>query len=232
LEEAVEEGRLRQDLYYRLNVLSFHLPPLRERPQDVEPLARAFAGHFGARFNKPFTDISPEALAVLESHSWPGNIRQLENGIQHAILHGAGPELRAHDLPESIRNGRPRVAVPVLMNRRAGDRNRRAGDRVAAGGEVNGWTDANGRKPLLQSRADYERRLVCKALEDSHFNRSLAAKALGVSRVTLHKKIKLYGLADLTRRGPAPQPPNGSRPAHGPGDDGNAAAFAADRRES
>jgi DNA-binding NtrC family response regulator len=188
LEAAVEDGRLRQDLYYRINVLSFHLPALRERPQDVAPLTRAFAAHFSTRFNKQLCEITPEALAVLEAYPWPGNIRQLENTIQQAVLAAGGAELRAKDLPESVRQysylGTTRLdpAPPVAR----------------AGGSVNGRSDTH--RPgssLLQSRADYERHVIRKALEESRFNRSSAARSLGVSRVTLHKKIKQYGLADL-----------------------------------
>src|SRR5581483_2082816 len=79
LEDAVERGRFRLDLYYRLNVMSFHLPPLRERVQDIAPLARGMAARFTRKFKKDLFDISPEAMTALEAFSWPGNLRQLEN---------------------------------------------------------------------------------------------------------------------------------------------------------
>src|SRR5262245_61139229 len=93
LEEAVEQGRFRQDLYYRLNVMSFYLPPLRERVQDIGPLARGMAARFAQKFGKELFAISPEAMAGLEAYTWPGNIRQLENVIQQSVLMSTGPEL-------------------------------------------------------------------------------------------------------------------------------------------
>jgi transcriptional regulator with PAS, ATPase and Fis domain len=189
LEAAVEDGRLRQDLYYRINVLSFRLPPLRERPQDIGPLARAFASHFSIRFKRPLIDIAPEAMEALEAYHWPGNIRQLEHTIQAAVLANpdGGLELRARDLPESVRQQQSMPAshfngAPSPGRQRDGADSR-----------------ANAHRPggsLIQNRAEYERHLIRKALEECEFNRSSAARALGVSRVTLHKKIKQYGLAD------------------------------------
>src|SRR5207244_8848156 len=92
LDQAAARGRFRADLYFRLNVMSFHLPPLRERVQDIAPLARGMAARFNLKFNKELFDVSPEALAALESFPWPGNIRQLENVMQHAVLVSSGPE--------------------------------------------------------------------------------------------------------------------------------------------
>src|SRR5262245_60215077 len=93
LEEAVDQGKFRQDLYYRLNVMSFYLPPLRERVQDLGPLARGMAARYAQKFGKELFAISPEALAGLEAYPWPGNIRQLENVIQQSVLMSTGPEL-------------------------------------------------------------------------------------------------------------------------------------------
>jgi DNA-binding NtrC family response regulator len=176
-------------LYYRINVLSFRLPSLRERPQDISPLARAFAANCSVRFKRPLTDIAPEAMQALEAYHWPGNIRQLETIIQRAIADypDGGPELRLRDLPESVvqghslpptySNGSP---MPVQQRDRT---DRRSNARLPG-------------SSLVQNRAEYERHLIRKALEECEFNRSSAARALGVSRVTLHKKIKQYGLAD------------------------------------
>jgi transcriptional regulator with PAS, ATPase and Fis domain len=107
LGEAVEQGRFRQDLYYRLHVMAFHLPPLRERRQDVGPLARELVGRFSAKFRKGLAGIHPEALAALEAFAWPGNVRQLENVIQLAVLVAAGPELLRAHLPAAVRDGGP-----------------------------------------------------------------------------------------------------------------------------
>src|SRR5262249_486379 len=90
LDEAVEQGKFRRDLYYRLNVMSFHLPPLRERVQDIGALARGMAARFNTKFRKDLFEIHPEAMAALEMFPWPGNIRQLENVIQQAVLVSGG----------------------------------------------------------------------------------------------------------------------------------------------
>jgi transcriptional regulator with PAS, ATPase and Fis domain len=103
VEEAVTQGKLRHDLYYRLNVFSFHLPPLRERRQDIEALARGMVARFADRFRKSVSAISPEALVALQSFLWPGNIRQLENVVQHAVLVSSGSELLKEHLPVCVR---------------------------------------------------------------------------------------------------------------------------------
>src|SRR5262249_48726875 len=102
LEEAVEQGRFRQDLYYRLNVMSFFLPPLRERRQDIGPLARGMAANFARKFRKPIFDINAHALAPLTCFAWPGNIRQLENVMQQAVLLSTGPQLQIQHLAKPV----------------------------------------------------------------------------------------------------------------------------------
>jgi DNA-binding NtrC family response regulator len=111
LEGAVARGRFRQDLYYRLHVLAFHLPPLRERRQDVGPLARHLMARFSDKFRKGFARISPEALAVLEAYPWLGNVRQLENVVQLAVMTGTGPELLPVHLPPPLRDYQPALAA-------------------------------------------------------------------------------------------------------------------------
>jgi DNA-binding NtrC family response regulator len=166
LEEAVGEGRFREDLYYRLNVMSFHLPPLRERVQDIAPLARGMAARFNTRFKKELFDISPQALDALESYPWPGNIRQLENVIQQAVLVSSGSELLFDHLPAQVREHQA-SAPPVL----------------------DGAPDS-----LRHNRAAVERTLIQRALASNGGNRSRTATALGISRVTLYKKMQKYGL--------------------------------------
>jgi DNA-binding NtrC family response regulator len=168
LEEAVERGKFRQDLYYRLNVMSFYLPPLRERVQDIGPLVRTMASKFAQKFGKELFAISPEAMAALEAFPWPGNIRQLENVIQQAVLMSQGPELLWPHLPKLIQEN-------------------------AEGGHV-----GNGvlKDSLAQNREEVERSTIQRALMKHGYTRSHAASALGISRVTLYKKMKKYGLMD------------------------------------
>ncbi|MFO0810238.1 MAG: sigma-54 dependent transcriptional regulator [Gemmataceae bacterium] len=189
LDSAVAEGRFRQDLFYRLNVMAFHLPPLRERREDVLPLARSFAAHFNAKYEKGLFEIAPSALAALEAFHWPGNIRQLENVIQQAVLVSNGPELTVDDLPPLS----DRCSSSACSN----------GSMASSGfGHTTPTHDtrAMGDTTLLRNRAAYERTLILQTLENCQYNRSSAARALGISRVTLYKKIKQYGLTDLPTR--------------------------------
>jgi DNA-binding NtrC family response regulator len=168
LEEAVRQGKFRQDLYYRLNVMSFHLPALRERVQDVAPLARGVAARFNTRFRKDLFDVSAGALEALENYPWPGNIRQLENVVQQAVLVSGGAELLFDHLPEQVRCYRP-------------------AERVTAAPEPV-------RDTLVHNREALERNVIQRALAKNGYSRSRAALALGISRVTLYKKMKKYGL--------------------------------------
>ena len=166
LEKAVALGKFRADLYFRLNVMSFHLPPLRERIRDIEPLARGMAVRFARKFTKEIYDIDPEALSALEAFAWPGNLRQLENVVQHAVLMCNTPELLVRHLPAAVQE----ATAPVMEY-----------------------------EPLLgdslhEQRDLAERGVIRRALVTSGFNRTRAADALGISRVTLYKKMKKYGL--------------------------------------
>lgn len=167
LEEAVQHGRFREDLYYRLNVMAFQLPPLRERPADVAPLVRGMAARFSQKFHKDLFEIHPDALAVLETFPWPGNIRQLENAIQQAVLVSSGAELRVEHLPQALQEHagvRSTVAVPPRKD------------------------------SLARSKETLERSVIQRALMTCGYSRARAALALGISRVTLYKKMKKYDL--------------------------------------
>jgi two-component system response regulator PilR (NtrC family) len=107
LEREVAAGRFRADLYYRLNVVCFYVPPLRERPQAVAPLAARFLREFAARNRPDVSGLTPEALAALAGYHWPGNIRELRNVLERAVTLCAGPLVGLRDLPESVRAGRP-----------------------------------------------------------------------------------------------------------------------------
>ncbi len=175
LEEAVAQGKFRQDLYYRLNVLALHLPPLRERPQDVDALARGMAARFNRKFNKGLFDIAPEVIAALEAFPWPGNIRQLENVVQQAVLMCTGPALLPQHLPQLVRDAAlaPRVPPPAPA---APAGNGRGGDSLA------------------ENRDQHERSVIERTLEEHNNCRSRAAQALGISRVTLYNKMKKHGI--------------------------------------
>ena len=167
LEIAVGRGKFREDLYYRINVLSFHLPPLRERVMDIAPLARGMAARFNTKFLKNLIDLSPPALAALEAFPWPGNIRQLENFVQQAVLVSSGPEILWEHLPQRVRDYRPVVSTAAVRESPAS---------------------------LSQHRQQIERDVIQRVLTNNNYSGVQAASALGISRVTLYKKVKQYGL--------------------------------------
>jgi len=189
LEEATRQGRFRPDLYYRLNVMSFHLPALRERVQDINPLARSMAARYNTKFRKQLFDVSPDAMAALENYDWPGNIRQLENVVQQAVLVSKGTVLRLEDLPAPVRDCKPPP--------------RKQGTSLL--------------KVLDISRDNAERTVIERALQSNNYSRSRTARSLGISRVTLYKKMKKYGLDGLPRPSLNPDGPPvstlGERPA-------------------
>jgi two-component system response regulator HydG len=167
LADAVERGTFRRDLYYRLHVIAFHLPPLRERTRDIGPLVRGMVARYGAKYGKRIAAIHPDAMRTIESFPWPGNIRQLENVVQQSVLTCTGPELLAAHLPGMIRQ------TPT-----------HTGDS----------TTIPHASSLAKNRESTERTVIVRALEKASFSRTRAAQLLGVSRVTLYKKMKKYGL--------------------------------------
>ena len=179
LADAVERGSFRRDLYYRLHVISFNLPPLRHRPEDIGPLVRGMVARYGTRYGKRIFGVCPEALRVLEAFPWPGNIRQLENVVQQAVLTSTGNELKVHHLSPQVltRADAPNVTTPPP-----------------------GGFDGT----LRQTREATERANILRALEKAGQSRTRAAQMLGVSRVTLYKKMKAYKL--LKAKGAAVYP--------------------------
>jgi two-component system, NtrC family, response regulator HydG len=176
LENAVAAGRFRADLFYRLNIVSFRLPSLRERPAAVAALAHTFLDGFTARHRPSVQGLSAEALQALESYSWPGNVRQLRRVVEHAAALCTGPEVQLADLPEAIRNPLPQ---PGLDPRRFG--------RMFT-------TQAARTGTLAQSKAEAEMLRITQALRAHGNNRVRAAAELGISRMSLYKKLQKYGL--------------------------------------
>jgi DNA-binding NtrC family response regulator len=182
LEIEVAEGRFRSDLFYRLGVMSFRIPPLRSRLGAIERLATTFCAQFALQHGRNVTNISPSAMAILHEYSWPGNVRELRNAMDYAVAISAGHTIQWGDLPESIRKPTSNAnhpsfngAVPL-----AADEGRRRGNQFVAARQV------------------AERELLIETLIKNNNNRSKTAAALGVSRVTLYKL-----LAKLDIRGSA-----------------------------
>jgi two-component system, NtrC family, response regulator HydG len=113
LERDLGDGRFRRDLYYRLNVVKLAIPPLRDRPEDLHALAAMILARVAARMQRPITGYSPDALRHVLRYSWPGNVRQLENAIEHACALAAGPLIEAADLPPEIRHHHSLAADPI-----------------------------------------------------------------------------------------------------------------------
>ncbi len=180
---AVAERRFREDLYYRLRVIPIHIPPLRERREDLPPLIEHLLGRI-ARHHRRALRLSPQASRALLSYDWPGNVRELENAIEFAVTVCEGQTIHSGDLPGGVRSGTSDVAP-----RRADDPERPP---LASRGEASRVPEA-----LLADLTPEEAVEVARiesALSRSRYNRSQAAEALGMSRTTLWRKMKVYRL--------------------------------------
>jgi DNA-binding NtrC family response regulator len=180
LEDAVAAGKFRQDLYYRLHVLSFRLPPLRDRPEDIVPLARGIVASLARTLRKELFTIHPDVLELLASAPWPGNIRQMQNFLHQAVLLSSGPTLLPRHLPPGLRQER---------------RERQAPPAECPPPASHPGVDLRPTGDLRDTRKTLERALIQRALEATGNNRAAAARSLGISRVTLYKKLKTLGLA-------------------------------------
>ena len=156
----VREGKFREDLYYRLNVVQIRVPPLRERKEDIPLLANAFLKEISERDNKAFRPLSAEAMEVLIQYNWPGNVRELKGAIDAGVTLSTGNQITIRDLPLTIRG-----ASGLAWPRESKDSD-------------------------LVNIHDNELRLIMRALEESGGNRTEAAKKLGISRRTLHRRLK------------------------------------------
>jgi two-component system response regulator HydG len=117
LQARIAQGRFRQDLYYRLNVIAVRIPPLRERPADILPLVAHFLEKHGRRLGRAACSVSPRALEALRRYSWPGNVRELENAIERALVLGRDDVIWPEDLPEAVRGPRPADVLPPAGTR-------------------------------------------------------------------------------------------------------------------
>jgi transcriptional regulator with PAS, ATPase and Fis domain len=178
LEDEVAAGRFRPDLYYRLDVVSLDLPPLRERREAVAPLARKFLTAFAARNRPDLRGLSPDVVRALEEYHWPGNIRQLRNVIERAAALCAGPDVLPADLPEVIRCAAPKSPACAALA---------IGLALRTEAPPQGLT-------LRQSKAQDEVLRITDALRKHGNNRLRAAAELGISRMGLYKKLHRHGL--------------------------------------
>ncbi len=166
LSEQVKAGLFREDLFYRLNVIHLHLPPLRERTEDLPALIQHFITHQNKRLGTALRGVAPDALALMRQHTWPGNIRELQNCVERGVVLSRGELLQVDALPEAIRERND--ALHQLFH----------SDELS----------------IKKLSAMLERVLIRRALEQTHGNRTNAAKLLEISHRALLYKIKAYGL--------------------------------------
>jgi DNA-binding NtrC family response regulator len=167
LSKAVAEGRFRQDLFYRINVINIELPPIRDRISDIPLLAEHFLSRVCEDSGKKVHGFTDEAMQDLQRYRWPGNVRELQNIIERAVLLGKSNLIGAEDLPAN----------------------------VTAGGGVS--VEPLGSRSLKQAMEAPERQIILEVLEANNWNRQITAETLGINRTTLYKKMKRLGLEDL-----------------------------------
>jgi two-component system response regulator AtoC len=173
LEALVRAGRFRSDLFWRINVVTIEMPPLRERAADIPVLAMHFLGAAAARSGREVEGFTPAAVDALLRHPWPGNVRELQHAVERGVFLGAGRLVDIGDLPRTVAEGdRTGVVIPATA------------------------------APLKQALVTPERQLIVAAMEQAGWRRDVAAKTLGINRTTLYKKIKRLGM-DLAALEPA-----------------------------
>ncbi len=167
LAESVAKGEFRQDLYYRINVITLTQPPLRERITDIPLLADHYLQQFCEMNSKPLRGFDDAALQVLQRYRWPGNVRELVNVVERAVVLGKGTVITISDLPDTLRQNEPFVQLPA--------------GRLGSS--------------LKTAMVAPERQMILDALESNGWNRQDSANLLGINRTTLYKKMKKYGIA-------------------------------------
>jgi len=164
LEEMVAEGKFRQDLFFRINVMKIEAPPLRDRAEDIPQITSHFLNLYARNFRKPKMTLAPDAMEMLKDYTWPGNVRELENVIQQAIIMSTGNVVQADDLPWKIREAM--AGVPDVE------------DEFPSGS-------------FERQLRDYKIKLAVTAVRDNNGNKTLAARRLNISRAYLHRLIRL-----------------------------------------
>jgi transcriptional regulator with PAS, ATPase and Fis domain len=171
LHQAIGDGRFREDLYYRLNVLTLPLPPLRERPEDIEVLARHFLRQAALQFGRDISDFTPAAMAKLRQYEWPGNVRELMSTIRRTVVVGNAPLVTETDLIGLGEAPAPKASVMPPQPRQALPR------------------------PRPSTGSEAERMALLSALKNTQENITLAAQELGVSRVTLYRMLHRHTIS-------------------------------------
>ncbi len=185
LEEEIRRGAFREDLFFRLNVIPFRVPPLRERREDIPLLARHFMQELSAEYGRRPKELTPEVLEALQAQHWPGNVRELRNTIERLVIMTSGERLTPAHLPAPLLTAPQPEAPPA--------------------GPAPGPAPEDGFASLFEAREDFEKRYILRRYEQCGRSMSRTAEALKVERSNLYKKMKAFGLLP-SRRGEAPEP--------------------------
>jgi transcriptional regulator with PAS, ATPase and Fis domain len=184
----VDADRFREDLYYRLNVVPIHLPPLRERREDIPDLVAHFLTYYNEKNDRYVVHIHAQAIDALRSYHWPGNVRELQNYIERVVVMATGDELTVDLLPEAVLRGSP---PPAARGNRAVDLETLTYDLVQQGVSAAGPQEDNLHAKIVNR---VERELIAQVMTSCDSVQTKAATKLGINRNTLHKKLKEYGL--------------------------------------
>jgi nitrogen regulation protein NR(I) len=193
--QLVDEGKFRQDLYYRLNIVTIFLPPLRERVDDLPRLADYFRQRFNPQLGKNVVAFSADALAQMQAYHWPGNVRELQSAIKHALLHATGDVIGLHELPSLIRSPHGTAPPPEMKHHADAALIRHIQHLLQTG-----QTDLH-----EKLHREVDRILITQALEHLGGNQVQTAELLGIARMTLRNRIRELGIS--SKRG---NPPEGS----------------------
>jgi two-component system nitrogen regulation response regulator NtrX len=183
LSDEIRRGNFREDLFFRLNVIPFHVPPLRERAEDVPRLARHFMAEISAEYGRRAKEFGADAMELLCAHKWPGNVRELRNIVERLLIMTPGDRVDARHLPASLLGGASAAPAPAAA--------------PSAEQDFGSLSDA---------REDFEKRYITRKYRECNGNMSRLAEVLQVERSNLYRKMKGYGLLPM-RKGDPPEPP-------------------------
>ncbi len=194
LEDMIENGEFREDLFYRLNVLPIHLPPLRNRKKDVEILATYFIDKFNDRHSKTIQDVTPEAMQALKTHTWPGNIRELENVIEHAFVIETSQHINLSSLPDNIFNKHNTGPIKGEVINNITEINI-DNDEVKSAVETKGFSLDIERLDFQRNKEEFERQFLIKALKTFKGRINQTALHANIPKKTLLRKLEKYGIS-------------------------------------
>jgi transcriptional regulator with GAF, ATPase, and Fis domain len=192
LKKAVAAGRFREDLYYRLNVFTLHLPPLRDRREDVPELVTFFIDVMNEKMGRSVAEVADDALEALKGYDWPGNVRELRNVIERGMVLTKGDTLKASALPFDLRSGA--AGVPSTPGALQGV------GLFATGVSGESTIDLSDARDMREAKEQLEKKMILAALDATHGNISAAARNLRLQRKTLHRKVETLGI-DMRRFG-------------------------------